>query len=601
MSSDNVKGFIDYQPAELTNLIGRVFNEGYLFQRRRHDQWQANYDLYRLKSQINRFTQRQSVCLPIMKSTINTVLSSINQPPTIRFFSKDNDEKSKQTEIYMNGAWEHLYKWWNGITLDRVDKKSAALYGRGIKIFGIVRGVPTIRHLDPYDLLVDPGCDPANVDATADYMVNVNIKQTKYEIQNNPWFDQTQVDKILDSIDGYTGGQTDYQIENAAKNRRIQDMGYGLSSDTAFTEVTRRDYYLRLYCKRKEKEIIYYIPCINDQPVACLPLSEVIGKTSDDYWDDHFPINSWTDDVDGIDFWSDGVGDTVRDANRLINIWWSQEVENRTLKNLSMFFYNSTITPEFIPQTFNPYAWAFFPVPGNPADLMQQIPIPDLSSSLDQIAWVKNMIEQATAATTTMQGATTPSTVTLGEVELAVGAAQQRIQSMTPFYSHAWQESAQKLYKLIEGGANSGYLDKISMVKRGARGNSFMQSVKYKDLITPHGYTIEALPENIDEQQTMDDLQKLNVAISVMPENAALKRIYKEKLIDVTNLTPEQKNEVKQAEEQAINEMEQQLLAQEQMTGGGMQMGMQPATNPNLPVVEDVTQAAVGEEVVNVA
>ena len=337
------------------------------------------------------------------------------------------------------------------------------------------------------------------------------------------------------------------------------------------------------------------MPTINSQPVACLPLEDVIGATSDNFWDDHFPIDSWTDDVDPIDFWSDGVGDTVRDANRLINMWWSQEVENRTLRNLSMFFYNSS-NEHFIPQTFNPYAWAFFPVPGNPAELIQQIPVPDLSSTIDQIAWVKNMTEQATAATTTLQGATTPSTVTLGEVELAVGNAQARIQSMTPFYSNAWKNTAMKLYKLIEGGANNGYLDKVSMVKRGARGNSFLQSVKYKDLITPHGYDIEALPANVDDQMLMDDLQKLNVAIQVMPENGALKRIYKETLLEATNLTPEQKNEVKAEEERVIEQAEKQLMQEDAIAGmtpmqqQAVAMGGQPAP---AQMQEEVVQEGV--------
>lgn len=587
-----VKGFIDYKIQDLTGLLERAFQEAYLFQQRRHREWRANYDLYRLKAKTNRFTQRQSVCLPIMKSTINTVLASINQQPTIRFFNKDND---KQKEIYMNGVWDHLYKEYQGITVDRSDKKNAALYGRGIKILGVYNGQPTVRVVDPYDLLVDPSCDPINVDASANYLIHVNINETKWQIENNPWFDKTTVKKVLEGIDGISGGSNDYRIENAAKDRRIQDMGYGLASYHALTEIVRRDYYLRLYCKRKEKEIIYYVPTINSQPVACLPLEDVIGNTSDNFWDDHFPIDSWTDDVDPIDFWSDGVGDTVRDANRLINMWWSQEVENRTLRNLSMFFYNSS-NEHFIPQTFNPYAWAFFPVPGNPAELIQQIPVPDLASTIDQIAWVKNMTEQATAATTTLQGATTPSTVTLGEVELAVGNAQARIQSMTPFYSNAWKNTAMKLYKLIEGGANNGYLDKVSMVKRGARGNSFLQSVKYKDLITPHGYDIEALPANIDDQMLMDDLQKLNVAIQVMPENGALKRIYKETLLEATNLTPEQKNEIKAEEERVIEQAEKQLLQEDAIAGmtpmqqQAVAMGGQPAP---AQMQEEVVQEGV--------
>lgn len=578
------KGFKDYTPDKLSGILQSAHMIAYQFQRRRHDQWDANYTLYRQQPQINRLTQSQSVCLPLMKATISTVLSTINQPPVIRFYANDNagDEDYAQKEIDFNGLWAELWNRWHGQIVDRADKKNCALYGRGIKIITVKNGTPTIRAIDPYDLLVDPGTDPVDVDGTANYLIHANIKETKWEIENNPWFDQTEVEKCLSGFDGLEGGQTDYTIEGQAKNRRIQYLGYGLSSEHALTEIVRKDFYYRLYSEEKGKQIIYWIPCIDDRPIACLPLEDVIGHTADSYWDDHFPITTWTDDPDPIDFWSDGVADTVRSSHRLINMWWSQEVENRTLKNQSMFFYNSSINPEFIPQTFDPYPWAFYPVPGNPAEMMMQVPVPDLASVLDQIAWVKNMVQEATAATATMQGATERSKVTLGEVELAVGNAQARIQSMTPYYSQAWHETAEKLYKVIEGGVSNGYLETITATKQGAKGNSFMRSISYKDLVTPHGYTIEAVPANIDEEQTVDELQKLNVAIQVMPENPALKRIYKEKVIDSIGLTAEQKNEIKEAEEQAVAMQEQELAEQAQMQQEMQQQaaGMQPMQAP---------------------
>lgn len=575
------KGFTDYSPEDLTPILERIFEQDYNFQKRRHPEWDENYSLYRGKVKTNIFLQRQSVCLPVMKSTISTVLSKTNQPPIIKFYNKDND---KQKEIYMNGVWENAWNKWNGVLVDSADKKNNALYGRGFKTFGIVNGFPTISVVDPYDILIDPSTDPINIDATAQHQIHVNIYETVSQIKANEWFDQTEVDKILKTIDPKTGKAPDFEQENMAADNRMRDLGYNDNGVRGTTVIIRRDFFVRLESPQKQKDIIYFIPCISNRPVACLPLEDAIGKTIDDFWDDHFPIDSWADSVENLDVWSDGVADIVRNPNKLINAWWSQEVENRTLKNYSMFFYNSSVSDQFIPQTFNPYAWGFYPVPGNPNELLQQIPVPDLSGTLDQITWVKQYIEQATAATATMQGQLEKSNVTLGEVTMAVSNAQERIQSMTPYYTKGWKDSAIKFYKLIEAGVHNDYLGKVSLSKRGSKGNMFLEDVKYEDLITRNGYDVEALPSDVEKAQAMDDLQMLNLAIQTMPQNGALKRFYKERVLEQTSLSAEQINQVKQEEEENIARAEKQL-----------QTSMMPGQQMPNPALESQNVQSIGQ------
>ena len=53
--------------------------------RRRHFDWTDNYTLYRDKVMLNRLTQRQSVNVPLIKSTIKTLLKDVDDPPVLYF------------------------------------------------------------------------------------------------------------------------------------------------------------------------------------------------------------------------------------------------------------------------------------------------------------------------------------------------------------------------------------------------------------------------------------------------------------------------------------------------------------------------------------
>jgi hypothetical protein len=109
------------------------------------------------------------------------------------------------------------------------------------------------------------------------------------------------------------------------------------------------------------KQIFLYIEADNHCILLKKPLEDVIGVTKDHFWRTHFPYNSWADDIDMQDFWTDGVADIVRTPNKVLNAWFSQMVENRTLRNLNMQVYDGT-KEGFTPSTYNPSAWGWFAV-----------------------------------------------------------------------------------------------------------------------------------------------------------------------------------------------------------------------------------------------
>ena len=142
---------------------------GFKYQQRRHPQWTENYELYRDTVIVNRLTQRQSVNIPLMKETIRTVLSGIDEKRDTFFEELDND---KQKEIFLNEYWNHTYDLDKIELKDIVDKKQVSLYGRSFYKLNIKDGRFTAEVLDPQDVLVDRYADPTNLFEIGEHTLN---------------------------------------------------------------------------------------------------------------------------------------------------------------------------------------------------------------------------------------------------------------------------------------------------------------------------------------------------------------------------------------------------------------------------------------------
>src|SRR5713226_9017685 len=96
------------------------------FQRRRHDQWRENYELYRDTVIVNRLTQRQSVNIPLIKGVVRTLLSKFKSKLDLVFEELSGD---KQKDIFKNEYWKHCVKTARLKAKDTVNKKLVMLYG----------------------------------------------------------------------------------------------------------------------------------------------------------------------------------------------------------------------------------------------------------------------------------------------------------------------------------------------------------------------------------------------------------------------------------------------------------------------------------------
>jgi hypothetical protein len=543
---------------ELQMLINNK-ESGYNYRERRQEDWLENYTLYRDKVTINRLTQRQSVNIPLMKQTIRTLLKDVDDMPVLYFENLDNDETA---EVFLNEYWKWTVEQNNLEIQDIVDKKQVFLFGRSFDQWQVVDGKIKVTIQDPQDILVSRYTDPTNIHSSR-FLVHTHIFKPLSELEANPMYDKEAI-KQLKAFYATEQGlikASDNLDMLTEKNRKLAEMGVDDIDDPILGE-TYVELCLHFVYRNDEKDsegntldeqLFLYVEADSQQILSKKPLEEVIGKTKDNYWQTHYPYNSWADDVERQDFWSDGIADIVRTPNKVVNSWFSQLVENRTLRNFGMHYYDSSIEG-FQPSTFNPIPWGWYGVPGKPSEIMQKVDIPDLSESLDEMQYVIGLVEKATGATATQQGAKVERNITLGEVQLALGEAKERIRGMSKFYTPCWKQRGVMFLKLIEAAADK--LDAVKIYKQGRNTRQiFAREISPKDWQTKSGYQTKVWSQDEKRSQDVETLQKLNAVKSFMPDNPKLDEVYKRKLLEFGGLNPEDINEIMQFEEQKQNQV----------------------------------------------
>lgn len=516
------------------------------FQERRHEEWKENYQLNRDKVTINRITQRQSVNIPLMKGTLKTILANIDEFPAIEFEELGND---KQKEIFINSYWEDFVLKDKLEIKDIVDKKQELLYGKTWRKLNISYGRPTSEVLEPYDVLIDRYADPSDLE-TAHHLIHCSIFRTLGQLEANPNYDKNAIRRLKTYYGTKNGLITVEQITKQlqAKNERLGEMGVPDINMPALGHVVveLRAYYVKIWDESDQEDHIHVIVAVDTgitgkEILMAKPLKDILNI-------DFYPFVTWSSDPERNDHYPDGTADIVRTPNKVLNVWFSQLVENRNLRNMGMNFYDATVKEGWTPQSFDPVPFGWYPLPGKPSEVFQKVDIPDLSESLDEIGFVKGLVESATAATATTKGDTDQRKVTLGEVELTLQAAKERISSISKFYMLAQKEFGEKWAKLVN--ANGDKIEAVKLYKKGFRGNMYSRTVSPADWRSEDGYSCKVMSSAEREQKDMQSIQKLNAIKTEFMGNMAFKKIYDKKLLEFGGLSPDDAKQVMDYEEQ---------------------------------------------------
>lgn len=512
------------------------------FKERRTEQWNENYLLYRDKVITNRLTQRQPVNIPVIRETIQSWISKIDEEPQLSFSARGRSPRDKRGELYVNEMWDFTYDAEKLELKDNMEKKIVGLQGRTFKYWYYADGQVKCSVIDPYDVDIDPRVNPFDLN-TATYINHKNIFIPLRRILSNPTYradGKAALKQYLDSKQGVLQAHTN-QEEYEMRQARLNDLGANNYDEYRASDVmVELNRSFKLIWDNTEKKFVRYliVTAMDTVVLYARPLKEAIGI-------DFLPWVTWASDPDINDIWSDGVADSVRTVNKVINMYFSQDLENRTYRNFGMYFYN-TQNGQFQPQAFEAKPFGMYGVPGNPDEIIKQMQIEPLADTTNAMEYLKNLVQSSVAQTPSERGEQLKSRTTLGEVQLNLQASKGRNEVVTKQYRSAWEESGRIWYELLKNNA----VGTKTLFKRAKNGEMYTKEIGPSDWKVPAGYETKVVLKSEREQNDDVEFQKLQFIKQSFATNPTAVRIARRKELELLGWDPDEIDEVMQAEEQ---------------------------------------------------
>ncbi len=531
---------------ELTAEMQRLLDErksALELQMRKHEDWDDNYMLYRSKVKTNRLTQRQAVNIPLMKETLKTLLSRIDDPPNIDWKERGSDLVKQM--IYQ-AVWDETMRANHAELIDVLDKKNVLMYGFSVKKLNPSPDGVRVSVLDPFDILIDPLTTPWDLDG-ARFIIHQNIFKTAREILADPSYDQAGKDELkiwVDTAPGITQGSVNKE-EWEKKMERLKAMGVDQGDFGLFAGGDRL-INLSEHCTREwdasKKKFVRYVYVYADSTIKLKKQTLKAAIGVDDFW----PYVKWAEDPENNDIYPDSVADLIRTPNKVLNVWFSQMLENRTLKNFQMHWYSPK--EGYIAQTYVPGPGKMIPAP--PGDdinkVIKPVEISGLDDTMAAIQAITQIVERGSGATAIEKGQPEKGEQTLGEIQILVGKANERTTAMAKFYRMSWYEFAWKWDRLMTATAPT----MIKLMKIGKSGKAYPKTVTKGEWLSERGYEPIVRSSSEQEVESAKTIQKFMFLLAQFPQNMALKKISQTRMLELVDLTPEEITLIKEAEDQ---------------------------------------------------
>lgn len=550
-------------------------------QEHRHPDWNDNFELYRNKVRTNRLTQRQAVNIPLMKETVKTILSKIDDPPNVDWKEKSSDELK---ELIFQEMWNQAYRDQKLEWLDVLDKKNVLLYGLSTKFLNPDDYGVCISVLDVFDIVFDPLMNPMDIES-ARFVIRQNIFKNLREILADERYSEEGKDalKIWAETPSALIQSAQNKEEWEKKMERAKAMGVDHKDFATFSGgdvlVNLSEHYTLVWeGGRFVRHVITYADSwcelLDDTLVNLTGVEEL-------------PFVLWFEDPETNDIYPDGVADLVRTPNKVVNVWYSQLIESRTLQNFGMHWYDATVQ-NYTPQTYEPGPGRMLPAPGKPSDVIMPVEINGLDETLTAIDYITSIVERGSGAVAIDKGVAEQGTQTLGEVQILVGKAMERSVSMQKFYRGSWYELATKWANLMHANPPQ----KMKLYRTGTSGKMYGKKVTPSDWKSEAGYEPIVSSTSEQEANNVKTVQKFAAVGAQFPNNKELRKISQRRQLELLDLTPDELKRVQDAQDEADAleekmQMQQQAqpqqdLSQPQQNSSQPQQPTQPQGDPEL-------------------
>jgi hypothetical protein len=495
---------------------------------------------------VNRLTQRQSVNVPYMKKTLKTYLTQTNWPVDNEYEDKGNDE---QKELFLNAYWEKCVERLRLDILEEVDRKQEWLYGRSFMKLNILDGWFHVEVIDPQDVLLDRYVNPWDIQSGR-RITHVGIYRTLSDIKRNPLYNKEAVQELETFFATKAGliqaGQNSLIVADRAQ--RMNEMGVPDVQNPVLGEtyVEINEMQIKLWDDAKKEDVVTVVVTgQSNQVLMQKPLREILGINL-------FTWASWAGDVERTDVWSDGGADSVRGLNLVANARWSQKVENGTLANYGMYFYDSTAKEGWTPTGYDPAPFGFYPLPGDPNKVLTPIKIAEMGDVFSELNFIDDEIQGVSGATAIETGEADPNDggaqQTAQEIQLLAQKAKDRAKNVSKYHKRYWQDIGNLFVALVM--ANGGDMTAPKLHKKGPSGKYYPKTLNLKETFSKDGYQVKVGSKADKEADALQMIQKLQVATAQFPNNQPLLKISKQKTLDWLDLSPDERTEVMSFDDQ---------------------------------------------------
>jgi hypothetical protein len=408
------------------------------------------------------------------------------------------------------------------------------------------RGEFFVDVIDPYDIEISPKANPLDLNS-AQYVIRTNIFKPLREILANKNYNAEGKQALKIYIDTKQGLIKSQETRESYREKmdRLRDLGAQNFDEYNVSEllVEINESYKLVWDVKNNQYVRHLIIIAADKVVLYnKPLKEAVGVS-------RLPIVSWADDPDFTDIWCDGKGDSVRTINKLVNMYMSQDVENRAYRNFGMYFFN-TLNGTFTPKAFDAKPFGMYGVPGNPNEIVQKIEVPVLNDTTQQIGFLKDLIQSSVAQTPTERGLAAGSRTTLGEVQINLQQSQGRNLVSAKHYRRAWKEIGELFYEFMKENINT----PLKLYKEGSNGEMYSKEVYPSDWIMPEGFECKVVMKS--EKEALDQflLQKAQYVIANFQDNPVALTLAKRKQLEIMGATQDEVDQAMAFEEQKYNQ-----------------------------------------------
>lgn len=530
----------------MRNLLKQDYESGIEYQRRRWDAWTQNYINYRNKPQVDMFTQRQSITYPFTKETITIKLSNIDDDTEVKFTELSGD---KQREIYKNEYWKFCTEENDMELIDIQDKKQVMLYGRSYIKMNIMDGRFVFEAVDPMDILISKYTDPKSIDSSP-FLIQRGIYRSLRRLMQNERYDPialSELETYYYTEQGLIEASTNKELLER-KNERMVTMGYTEQevADQGDVVVELMENYKKIYDEEQGREVIWYFVTCKDKTLYKEELRKLIYPEAPDEMYDFYPYESWAEDIETLDWYSDGTADIIRPINKSLNILLSAKIESAIYATYGMNFYNASADPEFDPSMMTPRPFGFYPMPGNPNEILKRVDINEIQLSTDILTYIKTIGETATSSNSVLKGVKAPGVTTLGEFQGLLSQNKETITSIAKFYRRARKKLAQKWSMITDYNPD---LEAVKIYKESVDGKMYDKELSRDDWKSKLGYKVTVKSTAEAERDDIQALTKYSMAKQVFQGNRAFDKILKDKTLSILGTTEDEYKQIMEEED----------------------------------------------------